>query len=84
MKEAYNPVSGIVYSGTNQATLGTGKWATFLQWKSLSRNIIQGQKGTRIIKFLENTVRKDNGKVEEKVGFRYYVVFEEGQTVEAK
>ncbi len=90
METARNAVTGVEYQGTNAATLGTGKWATFLQWKGAGRSIKKGEKGTRIIKFLENEVTSNKpgvlpgtGKAAKttKVGFRYYTVFEEGQTV---
>ncbi len=83
METARNAVTGVEYQGTNAATLGTGKWATFLQWKGAGRSIKKGEKGTRIIKFLENEVTSNKpGKPakQTKVGFRYYTVFEEGQT----
>ncbi len=84
MEKAFNAVTGYIYQGTNAATLGTGTWATFLQWKSLGRKIKKGQKGTSIIKFLENIVEVNvPGKPaskKEKTGFRYYTVFEKGQT----
>ena len=84
MEQAVNAVTGVIYQGTNAAALGSGKWATFLQWKSAGRSIKKGEKGTRIIKFLENEVKSNlPGKPakQTKTGFRYYTVFEEGQTV---
>lgn len=49
----YNPISGIVYQGRNVSELGTGEWATFIQWKSAGYKVKKGEHGKHIVKFIE-------------------------------
>lgn len=46
---AVNAITGNEYSGHNAATLSTGTWATFAQWRSVGKMVRKGEKGTAIM-----------------------------------
>ena len=76
----YNIATGLQYSGRNVGALGTGEWATFLQWRQKGYNVRKGEHGTKIVKFVE-FISKDNAQKVAKAASapRVYTVFERGQ-----
>ena len=75
----YNATTGLQYSGRNVAALGTGEWATFLQWKSKGYNVKKGEHGTKIVKFVEFTSKDKEKKAVAASAPRVYTVFEREQ-----
>ena len=76
----YNAVTGLKYAGRNVNALGTGEWATFLQWRQKGYSVKKGEHGTKIVKFVE-FISKDNAQKVAKAASapRVYTVFERGQ-----
>ena len=76
----YNAATGLKYSGRNVGALGTGEWATFLQWKAKGYNVRKGEHGRKIVKFVEFISRDNAQKVAKAASApRVYTVFERGQ-----
>lgn len=88
-----NAVTKKEYAGTNQGVLKkvaeknsyiSTEWLTFVQAKSLGRNIVKGQQGVKLVKFIEDDVfNKEKNKTETKTGFRTFTVFNFEQTADA-
>lgn len=74
-----NPVSGIIYTGSNVNVLKSGEWATFLQWKKIGRVVKKGEKGKVIIKLVK-IEKKVNDKLVEETLPKWYTVFQISQT----
>jgi len=76
----YNAATGLKYSGRNVNALGTGEWATFLQWKAKGYSVRKGEHGTKIVKFVEFISRDNKDKKAVAASApRVYTVFERGQ-----
>lgn len=84
IEKPHNPFTGTVYSGSNveRLTLASEcrEWATFLQWHQKGFKVIQGEHGTPVYYFSEDTRKnKKTGKVETVGGSRQYTVFNRSQ-----
>lgn len=76
----YNAVTGQQYAGRNVVALGTGEWATFLQWRTKGYSVKKGEHGTKIVKFVEFVSRENKDKKAVAASApRVYTVFERSQ-----
>jgi len=90
LQAPYNEVTKREYRGGNILVLELSAeandfdtsrgWAGFHQWKGAGRSIRKGEKGTRIMKFIE-TINEETGK--KGMAPRTFVVFHFDQTTEA-
>lgn len=73
-----------VYTGANHITLlsvgsqkgfKSNKWMTFVQAKEMGYKVSKGEKGIKIVRFLEKKEENKKGKLEKKTGVRYFTVF---------
>jgi antirestriction protein ArdC len=87
LTKPHNPFTGTVYSGSNQENLNMAspckEWATFLQWSKQGFKVKEGEQGTTIYFFREETRKnKKTGKTETVGGARKYIVFNLTQVTE--
>lgn len=81
----YNLTTGIPYRGFNNYYLDHEKyvdarWMTYKQAKANGWHVKKGERGSRIIRYIESQKKdKKTGKVENKFGVRSYVVFNASQ-----
>lgn len=88
-----NAISKLAYTGLNQELLQTVKtekgyqaneWITFVQAKSIGRNVRKGEKGVCLVRVVEIQKRNKKGKVDEKTYLKRFTVFNIEQTDKAK
>jgi antirestriction protein ArdC len=78
MKSPINAKSKKAYSGCNvEELLGAGygdhRWLTYRQGQELGRQVRKGERGTRIVKYIEKKGAKKKGKKKELIKKEYSV-----------